>query len=669
MKTPKPRLLILFIFLLLIFTSVNPQGFLRSSGSKIIDGNGKEILLRGIGLGGWLVPEGYMLQTSSFANAGWQFRKKIEDLVGIPNADEFFKLYRANFVTRKDIQRIAEWGFNSIRLPMHFNLLTAQNTPYVYSEEGFAIIDSLLQWCEESRIYLILDLHAAPGGQSKENIADYNPAYLPLWEDPVAQQRTIELWKTIAVRYADKQWIGGYDLLNETAYNFSTGNNQPLRDLFISITNAIRQVDNNHIIFIEGNWYATDFNSLTPPWDNNMSYSFHKYWNGTDIKSIQYLINLRNSSNRPLWLGESGENSNTWFTDVIKLMESNNIGWSWWTLKKIDGINSLMSVTKPPEYDDLLNYWSGKTTTKPTVDFAMQALRKFAQSLNFDNCRQNFGVIDAMFREVTSTETIPFTDNSIPGIIFAPNYDYGQRGYAYSDVDYQNTGSGTWNSGGQYRNDGVDIEKCTDLISNGYDVGWISTGEFLNYSVDVKQSGIYDVEFRLTANTGDGKIAMMLDNQLLGNVIDVYATGGWSAWNSVNVKSISLPRGKHSLMLKFSNGGFNLNYINFVLISTNAADEKNIPDKFELSQNYPNPFNPNTNIKYQIPKAGFVTLKIYDSLGREITTLVNKEQQAGIYNYNFPTDSQIKSTLTSGVYFYRLNAGTFTLVKKMILMK
>ena len=76
MKTPKPRLLILFIFLLLIFTSVNPQGFLRSSGSKIIDGNGKEILLRGIGLGGWLVPEGYMLQTSSFANAGWQFRKR-----------------------------------------------------------------------------------------------------------------------------------------------------------------------------------------------------------------------------------------------------------------------------------------------------------------------------------------------------------------------------------------------------------------------------------------------------------------------------------------------------------------------------------------------------------------------------------------------------------------
>ena len=89
-----------------------------------------------------------------------------------------------------------------------------------------------------------------------------------------------------------------------------------------------------------------------------------------------------------------------------------------------------------------------------------------------------------------------------------------------------------------------------------------------------------------------------------------------------------------------------------------------IPKIFSLSQNYPNPFNPSTTISYQIPVPGKVTLKIYDILGREVTTLVNKEQKAGNYKVNFDA-----SRLASGVYFYRITAGQFVSVKKMILMK
>lgn len=607
-----------------------------------------------------------MLQTSSFANAAWEFKQKVEALVGKTKADEFFKLYRANFVTRKDVQKIAAWGFNSIRLPMHFNLLTPQDTPFNYSEEGFAIIDSLLQWCSESKIYLILDLHAAPGGQSKDGIADYNPAYPNLWEDQLAQQRTVHLWQTIAARYAHEQWIGGYDLINETAYNFSTGNNQPLRDLFVAITNAIRLVDRNHIIFIEGNWYATDFNLLTPPWDDNMVYSFHKYWNGTDNNSIGYLINLRNSSQRPLWLGESGENSNQWFTDVIKLMESSNIGWAWWTLKKLEGNNSLMNVTKPAEYDYLLKYWNGQAS-KPSVDYAMDALTKFAQCLNIDNCQQNLGVIDAMFRQVKNAEILPYNENNIPGIIYAVNYDYGQNGYAYKDNDYQNTGNnGSWNTGGQFRNDGVDIERCFDNPTNGYNVGWINTGEYLNYTVNVKQSGIYNLILRLAANTGTGKILMRWDGENLGNIVDVAATGGWTAWQNVTVNNLSLTEGKHTFSLNFFFGGFNINFVKFDLVSTSVEDEGNIPFDFELKQNYPNPFNPETIISYQIPRTEHVLLKVYDVLGCEVITLVNEYKQAGSYSFSFSTKN---ITLSSGQYFYRLSAGNFIQVRKMNLIK
>lgn len=89
-----------------------------------------------------------------------------------------------------------------------------------------------------------------------------------------------------------------------------------------------------------------------------------------------------------------------------------------------------------------------------------------------------------------------------------------------------------------------------------------------------------------------------------------------------------------------------------------------VPDKFELQQNFPNPFNPTTLIQYQVPENTFVRLKVYDSLGKEISTLVNEQKNAGLYSVNF--DAQ---ELSSGVYFYTLYVGDFITMKKMILIK
>ncbi len=92
--------------------------------------------------------------------------------------------------------------------------------------------------------------------------------------------------------------------------------------------------------------------------------------------------------------------------------------------------------------------------------------------------------------------------------------------------------------------------------------------------------------------------------------------------------------------------------------------ENTIPLKYSLAQNYPNPFNPSTKIKYQIPSNGHVTLKVFDILGNEVTTLVNENQNSGIYEVNFNA-----SNLTSGIYFYQLSSGGFTQVHKMMLIK
>lgn len=109
-------------------------------------------------------------------------------------------------------------------------------------------------------------------------------------------------------------------------------------------------------------------------------------------------------------------------------------------------------------------------------------------------------------------------------------------------------------------------------------------------------------------------------------------------------------------ILKTTNGG--LTFINPI--------SNEIPESFSLAQNYPNPFNPTTNLEFGIAELGFVTLKIYDAMGREVKTLINETLAPGSYNYQFST---INYQLVSGVYFYKLEVGKFTETKRMILLK
>jgi hypothetical protein len=663
------RSAVILLLLTFLFVEAEAQGFLRVSGTKIVKGSGEEIILRGIGLGGWLVPEGYMLQTSDFANSPTEIRAKIATLIGDANTDQFFQQYRKNYVNRRDIDRIAQWGFNAIRLPMHYALFTPQNQPGVYLEEGFAIVDSLLSWCEANRLYLILDLHCAPGGQNSGNISDYISGLPSLWESQENQTRTIDLWKKLAARYATKEWIGGYDLLNETNWDLGAANLQ-LRELSVGMTDAIRQVDRNHMIFIEGNRYATDFNGLAPPWDSNMVYSFHKYGNTNDQGSISGYLNLRSSTKRPLWLGESGENSNQWFADCIALMESNGIGWSWWPHKKIESVAGPLSAVKAPEYDNLLKYWKGQTA-QPSVPYAVNALNAQAMNLDIDRCEYHPDVIDALFRQPFTDARVPFAANIIPGIIYAVNYDLGKNYVAYRDLDYQNTSNGSWNSGWQYRNDGVDIEKCSDAITNGYNVGWIGSGEYLVFTVRVLQAGTYAISLRAAGNASGGQVLLRWNNQPFTGFIEIPVTGGWQSWRSLNLGEYQFEAGTHALTLNFYVGGFNINCVQFDKVGTGIGSDGSDPVTYDLEQNCPNPFNPGTVIRYALPAASRVTLTVYDPLGRIVQRLVNEEKGVGNHQATFRGEG-----LSSGVYFYRLRAlplngrsGEFVQTRRLMLLK
>ncbi|MCB9504273.1 MAG: carbohydrate-binding protein [Deferribacteres bacterium] len=561
-----------FVFCFVLLS--NPRNasaqYMHAQGKEIVDGNGQPVLLRGIGFGGWMLQEGYMMKTSDFANTQHELRRKIEELIGPLLGEQFYTAWRENYCQKTDIDSLKAWGFNSIRLPLHYNLFTLpiEEEPVAgqqtWLDTGFELTDRLLDWCEANQIYLILDLHAAPGGQGQDQpISDYDPSKPSLWEDTANQEKTVALWRKIAERYVNEPWIGGYDLINEV--NWQMSGNIPLKNLYVQITKAIRAVDKNHIIFIEGNWFANDFTGLTPPWDNNMVYSFHKYWSVNDQASIQWMLDMRTTHNIPIWCGESGENSNVWFTNAIKLFEKNNIGWAWWPYKKIDSMSGIASVTNNAGYQSLLNYWSG-SGSQPSVSIARDALMQLAENLKLTNCKINRDVIDAMFRQVTTKETKPFIRQTLPGTIFATNYDLGSNGFAYFDRDTANfqvtTGSWTgWNSGWAYRNDGVDIETCSDVSkTNGYNIGWIEDGEWLQFTTEIVQTGTYSFKFRVANGGTAGLIQLALDGRIISRTITIPNTGGWDTWKDVAVEGIPLENGVHKLQVHFTKAGCNLNY-------------------------------------------------------------------------------------------------------------
>lgn len=577
----------LILGLLMCTIQVKAQHFLSTQGKAIVNENQDTILLRGMGLGGWMVQEGYMLQTSGFANPQHQIRATIEALIGEADTDLFYEAWLANHVRKADIDSLKSWGFNSVRLPMHYNLYTlpieeepvaGENT---WLTKGFELTDSLISWCKQNEMYVILDMHAAPGGQGYDaGISDYDPTKPSLWESEANRDKMVALWKNLAERYADEQWVAGYDLLNEPNWELPSGT--ALKNLYREITDSIRTVDTRHILFIEGNWFANDFTGLTPPWDDHIVYSPHKYWSYNEEEVLQSYLDIRNTYNVPLYLGESGENSNVWFRDAIRLLEDLDIGWAWWPMKKIESIAGPLSVIKTPEYQSLLDYWNGNGTA-PTAEFATAALMEIAEGLKIENCIYQKDVIDAMFRQVYSDATIPYSEQNIPGIVYASDFDMGVIGEAYFDTeaaDYHvSTGDYvTWNSGWAYRNDGVDIEICDDNVNtNGYNVGFIGNTEWMQYEVQVAESGVYDIHVRAASGGSGGRMHFEMDGSDITPTTFTPPTGGWQNWQTTIVPDVILNSNDKKLRFYVDQAGYNISSFEFIKTADNTAA---IPTEF-----------------------------------------------------------------------------------------
>ena len=374
--------------------------FVHTSGTNLVDGQGKPLMLRGTNLGNWFEVEGYMFHLGDTAQSPREIEELSYELIGPEKADAFWKQWRETYITEADINRIKAMGFNSVRVPIHWKFFDGE------SGEGFRLLDRLVEWARKDQIYVIIDLHCAPGGQTGTNIDD-SYGYPWLYLSPEAQRHTIAVWRGIAAHYAKEPIVLGYDLLNEPIPHFAQVQrfNPDLEPLYRRLVAAVREVDRNHVVILGGAQWDSNFKVFGKPFDSNVMYTFHKYWTATDAGVIKEYLDFRDKYNVPIWLGESGENKDEWVGAFVKTLEDNHVGWCFWPYKKMDAPSSEVTFDPPAHWDAVIALSKMQAGTgnaekriaaRPSPEDAQAAFGDLLEKIRFSNEKVNAGYLRAL---------------------------------------------------------------------------------------------------------------------------------------------------------------------------------------------------------------------------------------------------------------------------------
>ena len=401
----KASFTVVFLLILVFALQAQTHSFITAKGKEIVGADGKPFLIRGTNLGNWLVPEGYMFKFTN-ASSPRLIDETFKELVGPAVTNDFWKKYLNTYITKEDIHYLKTTGLNSIRIPFNYRLFT--NESYMGdndSARGFVYLDKVIQWCKEEGLYVLLDMHCAPGGQTGDNIDD-GYGYPFLFESEASRQQAINIWRKIAKHYANETAVLGYDLLNEPiAHYFDKDKLNPLLEpLYKKITAAIRTVDKNHLLFLGGAQWDSDFKPFGAPFDSKLVYTFHKYWTATTKDVIQDYIDFRDKYKVPIYCGETGENDDDWVMKFRKTLEENNIGWHYWPYKKMDNTRGFVTFKVPLYYDSIIGYadtarsnFQDIRNLRPKNTAQLQkALDGFLENCQFKNCIINRKYITAL---------------------------------------------------------------------------------------------------------------------------------------------------------------------------------------------------------------------------------------------------------------------------------
>lgn len=366
-------------------------GFVHRDGTRILGASGEPTFRRGMGLGGWLLPEGYMWRWEAPAHSPRAMEAAVARMLGSDAAAEaFWRSFRDRFLTGADIDLIAANGLDHVRLPLNARGLLAGDA---LDPDGVSRIDQVLAWCRAAGLTCVLDLHAAPGGQTGANIDDSEHGRPELFTDTSAFAAGIRLWSLLAQRYAEDPTVAAYDLLNEPLPAAQEHLVPQLVEFYREATAAVRAVDPHHLISYEGWNWATRFDLFDEVWDENSCLHFHKYWSEPTTASLRPCLEARDRLGLPLWMGESGENTDDWYRAAFALFEQHGIPWTFWTWKKVEGPTSPVIASAPPGWDVVARCASSGGEVPARAE---QALRELLENLELERCRVRTDLLDLL---------------------------------------------------------------------------------------------------------------------------------------------------------------------------------------------------------------------------------------------------------------------------------
>jgi aryl-phospho-beta-D-glucosidase BglC (GH1 family) len=328
----------------------------------------------------------------------------VAELVGPDEARSFWAAWRDTYVTREDLVLLKGAGFDTVRVPFTHRLFLDDGRAGTWDEDGFRPLDRVIGWAQELGLWVVLDMHGAPGGQTGTNIDDSTGTPW-LFESREAQDRMVLVWRRIAERYRDERAVMAYELLNEPIAPFLDWkkHNTALEPLYKRVTAAIREVDPHHVIVLGGAQWNTEFGVFGAPFAPNLVYAFHKYWSEVTDASLAPFTSFRERHNVPIWLGETGENDDKWIASMRERAEAHAIGWAFWPYKKMDATSAVVSFDRPAGWDQVITLglasavdYEARRKLRPEPTRARAILKELLDNVRVERCRRNDGYIRAL---------------------------------------------------------------------------------------------------------------------------------------------------------------------------------------------------------------------------------------------------------------------------------
>ena len=413
--TMKKTLLSILSFILLLACSCanskskiadSSMPLLHVSGEYVLTEAGDTFYIQGVNLGNWLNPEGYMfLMPDRECNSPRLLNDMFAQMVGPDETAAFWHEFKNRYITEADIRFIASTGANTIRLPFHYALLTDNDYLGCTTREGFARLDSAVAWCQRYGLYVVLDMHDCPGGQTGDNIDD-SYGYPFLFISEKAQAQFCSIWREIAEHYESCNAILAYEMMNEPIATYFTDDidtlNSLLEPLYVRCIDSIRSVDKRHIILPGGaqwNGTFTVFHGLMQ--DSNLLYACHRYGHPADESGIRDFIHFRDSLHIAMCMTETGHRPHEWLHEEAATLRRNNIGLLWWPYKKLGG-SCWMHAGVPDGWELVQQFAVADRHTfaairehRPNFNDARHAMDAFLDSIQFECCHPDTAYINA----------------------------------------------------------------------------------------------------------------------------------------------------------------------------------------------------------------------------------------------------------------------------------